>query len=56
MAKRCKIIVHWLNGDVEEYHGGLHADEKLLRIYPTDSPGKAVHVPLVCIKKYLTEG
>ena len=56
MAKRCKIKVVWLNGDAQEYYGGLHVDEKVLRIWPADSPGKSVTIPLVCIHHYETEG
>lgn len=56
MAKRCKITVQWLNGDVQEFFGGLHVDEKLLRIWPAENPGQAVSIPLVCIHHYTTEG
>ena len=55
MPKRCKITVYWLNGDMQEFYGGLHADEKLLRIWPADT-GLAVSIPLVCIHHYITEG
>ena len=56
MAKRCKIKVFWLNGDIQEFHGGLHLDEKVLRIWPTDQQNKTVTIPLVCIHHYETEG
>lgn len=56
MAKRCKITVYWLNGDVQEFYGGLHVDEKLLRIWPADTPGQAISIPLVCIHHYATKG
>jgi len=55
MPKRCKITVYWLNGDMQEFYGGLHTDEKLLRIWPADT-GLAVSIPLVCIHHYITEG
>lgn len=56
MAKYCKVTVYWLNGDVQEFYGGLHADEKLLRIYPADKAKTSVNIPLVCIQRYITEG
>lgn len=55
MAKYCRITVHYIDGDVEEYYGGLHADEKLLRIYPAEG-GKTVYIPLISIQKYITAG
>lgn len=56
MAKLCKITVCWLNGDEQQYYGGLHADEKQLRIWPANDPGKTIIIPLVCIHHYITEG
>ncbi len=56
MAKCCNITVYWLNGDVRQYYGGLHADEKQLRIWPAADPGKTITIPLVCIHHYITEG
>lgn len=56
MAKYCKITVHWLNGDVQEFFGGLYVNENLLRIYPADKTKTAVNIPLVCIQHYITEG
>ena len=32
MPKYCTIEVHFMDGRVEEYYGGLHVDEKVLRI------------------------
>lgn len=55
MAKRCKILVHFVSGDDTEFFGGLHADEKLLRIYPAGE-NITVHIPLVSILWYTTEG
>lgn len=56
MAKRHKITVQWLNGDVQEFLGCLHLGEKLLRIWPADNPNKAVSIPIVCIHHYTMEG
>ena len=56
MARKCKITVYWLNGDVQEFYGGLHADEKLLRIWPNDRSNTSINIPLVCISRYVTEG
>lgn len=55
MAKHCKIVVHFVSGEVAEFFGGLHADEKLLRIYPVGE-NITVHIPLVSIQRYTTEG
>ena len=55
MAKRCKITVQWLNGDMQEFYGGLHVGEKLLRIWPADNPSESVSIPLVCIRHYTTK-
>ena len=56
MAKQCKITVQWLNGDVQEFIGSLHTDNKLLWIWPADNPGKSITIPLVCIHHCTTEG
>ena len=52
MPKQCTIEVHFMDGRVEEYFGGLHVDEKVLRIWPPD--GCAVTIPLKNIRKYIT--
>ena len=52
MSECCKIIVHYLDDRIEEYNGGLHATETLLRIWPRDGP--AVAIPLINIRKYET--
>ena len=52
MPKLCKIEVHFMDGRVETYYGGLHVDEKVLRIWPKD--GAAVTLPLKNIRKYIT--
>lgn len=54
MAKYCKIAVHYKNGDIQEFFGGLHADEKLLRIYPADG-APTVHIPMTSIQYYTTD-
>lgn len=53
MAKLCNITVYFTDGNIEEYYGGLHADEKLLRIYPADG-GETINIPMVSIQKYIT--
>ena len=53
MAKFCNITVYFVDGSIEEYYGGLHADEKLLRIYPADG-GTTINIPMVSIQKYIT--
>lgn len=52
LPKYCKITVYYNNGDIEKFYGGLHADEKLLKIRPADS-GRTINIPLVCIRKYI---
>ena len=52
MAEYCKITVHYLDGHTDEYLGGLHATETLLRIWPRDGP--AIAIPLINIRKYET--
>lgn len=52
MPKYCTIEVHFMDGRVEQYYGGLHVNEKVLRIWPPD--GCSVAIPLVSIRKYIT--
>lgn len=53
MSKYCKIIVYYLDGREEEFYGGLHATETMLKIWPQH--GAAVSIPLANIRKYTTE-
>lgn len=52
MPKYCTVEVHFMDGHVETYYGGLHVDEKVLRIWPRD--GGSVVLPLKNIRKYIT--
>lgn len=51
MPKHCSIEVHFMDGRVETYFGGLHVDEKVLRIWP--KTGGSVVLPLKNIRKYI---
>lgn len=53
MPKYCTIEVTFMDGHVVTYHGGLHVDEKVLRIWPVS--GGSVTIPLVNIRKYVTQ-
>ena len=53
MPKYCTIEVCFMDGHVVTYHGGLHVDEKVLRIWPVS--GGSVAIPLVNIRKYVTK-
>lgn len=55
MAKYCGILVYYNSGGEDFFYGGLHVDEKLLRIYPAKET-HAINIPLVSIKKYMTTG
>ena len=52
MPKYCTIVVHFMDGKVDEYFGGLHVGEKVLRIWPVD--GGSITIPLCNIRKYVT--
>lgn len=52
MAKHCGILVYYINGEEEFFYGGLHVDEKLLRIWPAKETF-SINIPLVSIKKYM---
>ena len=52
MPNYCKITVYYLDGRQEEFYGGLHATETLLRIWPQHGP--SVSIPLANIRKYET--
>ena len=52
MPNYCSIMVYYMNGQIDQYYGGLHVDEKVLRIWPKD--GSSVTIPLVNIRKYVT--
>ena len=52
MSKYCSITVHYLDGRKEEFFGGLHATETVLRIWPQNGP--SISIPLVNIRKYET--
>ena len=52
MPKYCKIIVHYVDGRMEEFYGGLHLSDNVLRIWPQHGP--AISIPLVNIRKYET--
>lgn len=52
MPKRCNITAHYIDGRTEEFYGGLHVGDKVLRIWPQRGP--AVAIPLVNIRKYET--
>lgn len=57
MAKFCKIVAYYRDGDVQEYFGWPQEDEKMLHIYrtyPADD-SVAVHIPLVSIQRYTTD-
>ena len=55
MAKYCGLLVYYNNGEEELFYGGLHADEKLLRIWPAKET-HTINIPLVSIKKYMVTG
>lgn len=50
MPNYCTIIVHYNDGSKEEYYGGLHLSDGVLRIWPQHGP--AVSIPLTSIRKY----
>ena len=54
MAKHCRIVIYYLNGQVEEYFGGLHCGETVLRIWPV-SGGQQIQIPLSSVLKYVTD-
>ena len=51
MPKYCNVVVYFIDGRVEEFYGGLHVDEKVLRIWPRS--GGSVVLPLKNIRKFL---
>lgn len=52
MPNYCAITVFYMDGREEEFYGGLHATETLLRIWPQHGP--SISIPLVNIRKYET--
>lgn len=52
MPSYCTIEVHFMDGRVEEYHGVLHVDEEVLRIWPRHD--LYIAIPLANIREYVT--
>ena len=55
MPKYCGILVYYNNGEEEFFYGGLHVDEKVLKIWPVKDTC-AISIPLASIKKYIATG
>ena len=52
MARYCTITVYYIDGRKEEFFGGLHLCDNVLRIWPQH--GAAITIPLTSIRKYET--
>lgn len=52
MPRYCTVTVYYMDGRKEEFFGGLHLSDNVLRIWPQHDP--PVTIPLVNIRKYET--
>ena len=50
MPKICNIVVHYMDGKTESFHGGVHVGRDVLQIWPKD--GGPVRIPLVSIRRF----
>ena len=53
MPNYCTITVYYMDGVTEQYYGGLHINESVLRIWPRD--GNPCAIPLCNIRKIETK-
>lgn len=52
MPRYCTVTIYYMDGRSEEFFGGLHLSDNVLRIWTQH--GSAVTIPLVNIRKYET--